>query len=466
MIWKNVLILACLLSPLFFVQVNEQHDVGDDYAQYLDQSRDFLENNQDKEIINPENVGPKYRSPFFSLTQVPLVAISEFYPRNHLYFQSAIIVLFSIALFVLFKSWKMEVWSALVLILISVYNGQFILLKAEIAPEFLFMLCCILAILFYEKKNFVLSAIFIGLAIATRSIGLTLFIGVIGHFAYYNRKDIKHLLLISCIPLLLWQGLNYLMFGSSSFSDVLWFESASSQNNFLFTVWDNIWYYKQVLSNFFFFDNIFLSIFLNTLLLLAFLFGIGIRLRQKVNLPEIFFILYLSTLLFYPYQKAGERFLLPIFPFILFYIYTSITWLVQAYKGDRKLIPFSLFFILIFSSRFTLSAVMADEKMGANTSSFIEIQSYVEKNTAPSASILSFKPWMIHYHLKRPAVGLNTTSTETSFKKIAHQYKPNYFLLCRNPAFQDLYKKQAVKWVPKSWTELYRNKDFILYKIR
>jgi hypothetical protein len=460
------ILLVILLIPLFFIQINEQHDVGDDYAQYLDQSRDFLEKDHGKEVMNLKDVGPKFRSPFFSLTQVPLIAIDEFSPTNHFYLQSAFIFIFAIALYILFLSWKMDVWSAILLTLITVYNGQFILLKGEIAPEFLFMLCSLLAILFYEKKNFLFCAIFLGFAIATRSIALTLFLGVIGHYACIKGKTLMPFIILTCIPLIIWQGLNYFMFGSTSISDVLWFESASSEQNIIVSIWDNFWFYKRTLSNFFPFDNTFLSTFLNTLLLVAFLFGIGIRLNRKIRLPEIFFFIYFITLLLYPYQKAGERFLLPLFPFILFYIYTSINWLVQAYKGDRRLIPFSLFFVLIFSSRFTTSATMTNEKLGANTPSFIELQSFIKENSIPSSSILSFKPWMMHYHLRRPAIGINTASTETDFKNCINQYKPDYFLLCRNPAFQDLYKKQAFDWVQGNWDEQYRNKDFILYRVK
>ena len=464
--WKYFLILSCLLSPLFLIQINHQHDVGDDYAQYLDQSRDFLENSQDKEVLNLEDVGPKYRSPFFSLTQVPLITINEFSPKNHLIFQSVIIFLSAIALYILFLSWKVDEWSAIVLTLLSVYNGQFILLKAEIAPEFLFILCVFLSLFFYKKKSFLWCAVFIGLTIATRSIGLTLFLAVFVHFIYKNRLTLLPLSILLCVPLIIWQGFNLLLFGTFSFSDVLWYDAASTGQNVLLTAWDNFWFYKEILSNFFPFQNPFLSVLLNTILLLAFLAGFGMKLKNKIGLREIFFLVYFITLLFYPYQKAGERFLLPLFPLTIYYIYITIKWLVEAYQGDRKLIPFSLFFILIFSSRFTISATTAEEKLGANTESFIEVQAFLKKNSSSSTSIMSFKPWLTHYHFKLPSVGINSATTKTEFNRVIKQYNPNLILICRNPAYQDLYKKEALDWIQNDWTELYRNKDFILYRIK
>ena len=66
--------LLFLLSPFIFININEKHDWGDDYAQYLDQSKDFIlqSNSKELEVLNYDVYCPNERGAGFSLLISPI----------------------------------------------------------------------------------------------------------------------------------------------------------------------------------------------------------------------------------------------------------------------------------------------------------------------------------------------------------------------------------------------------------
>lgn len=89
---KYEFLLTLLLLPLLFINISSFHDWGGDFAQYLDQTKDFISGKtKTKDVFNGEELCPNERAAGFSL----LLSIPYF-----LFGHNIKSLLFSVSIFV------------------------------------------------------------------------------------------------------------------------------------------------------------------------------------------------------------------------------------------------------------------------------------------------------------------------------------------------------------------------------
>jgi len=184
MIKKNLfkIALILLIFPLTFININQFHDWGGDFAQYLDQTKDFLSGTSsfELEIIDSENFTPAQRGAGFSIMLSPIYYLFGNNIRFFIFFISISLFLLGIVLFGVFNDKEIPVYSkfvSLLLVLTILYNYHFLRLKMEIMPVFPFMLILYSCLILYKKESqtsFWMFSLLPGLLISMKNIVLHL----------------------------------------------------------------------------------------------------------------------------------------------------------------------------------------------------------------------------------------------------------------------------------------------------
>ena len=130
----SILVLSILLFPVIFLNLSDYHNWGDDFAQYIDQARFFLNkrNNINTEVLNTENNVPIQRGEGFSLLISPIFLIFGLKIKYYLVYLSLFLILTGFLLFYYLKNYINNKALVLILVLIFVYNYNTINLKGEI----------------------------------------------------------------------------------------------------------------------------------------------------------------------------------------------------------------------------------------------------------------------------------------------------------------------------------------------
>ncbi|MDD5679707.1 MAG: glycosyltransferase family 39 protein [Candidatus Omnitrophica bacterium] len=142
------------------------------------------------------------------------------------------------------------------------------------------------------------------------------------------------------------------------------------------------------------------KIFLSVLFSALFISGFYRCVRKNAGIIELYIIIYIVMLMFWTYHD--ERFLLPIYPFLLGYLMIILRRpkLVLA----KKVIVSALFLALI-PANIVMARGLADRDTSPE-SSFFETMSWVKENTPPAAIILSCDPVAVYLYSQRKGATL------------------------------------------------------------
>src|ERR1039457_6844132 len=184
MVNKNLtpyIILFVLCLPLFFINIRNSHDWGDDFAQFIYQAKNLAQGNPQSEpcyldentnLSNPIYIG-------FSLILAP---VYYFYGINILAFSiliTSILFILCFALFAFYKKYFTNLISIL-LGLIFAYNPYTLNFKMEIMTDIPFALMMMLILLVYYRINqckyfnYFLLGILTGFLVSIRTVGVSI----------------------------------------------------------------------------------------------------------------------------------------------------------------------------------------------------------------------------------------------------------------------------------------------------
>jgi cytochrome c oxidase subunit 4 len=159
---------------------------------------------------------------------------------------------------------------------------------------------------------------------------------------------------------------------------------------------------------------------LSILCLAGFISKIALR---KLDIFDVFFIIYLATILRYP-AAGGPRYLFPILPMILAYLafllwticYNRWTTRLSASMPFHYLVPLVLWSAVIYNSYVLYNGRhFNDDEIGSPSAK--EMLQWVETATIPRDLLLAFKPRSIAYLSKRRTQWLPTSPSD--IEKIA-----------------------------------------------
>ncbi len=438
--WLWPLLIA---SGLFFINIRPYHDWGDDFAQYLQEAKNFaLEQpiEQSSYVFNPNfaRIGPKVYPPGFPLL-LSLLANEkgDVSILTAQYFITACCLVFGLfAYFLLLQGGIKRPW-ALATLFLLLYHPFLLQQKSEILSDIPFSAFFLAGIFMVQqaRKNlhFILAGLLAGLCIATRSIGWVLPLMAVFTFVVQlvKRQPDYKLLLFSLVSagsgallnftsgyypgeehgysLLFTEGAGFLETLNANFETYLeGFE----------TIWvlygNNRW---QILL-------LVLQKAMLGLLLLGFLSSV----RQKPSFYTLAGLAYLGVLFIYPFT-GGFRFLLPLLP--LFFIWISKgTGLVRLNWITNRTTGIFIFTLLVLSYWPEFKTIKKLEKVPYASPQLPEAMAlYNWLDDIPDKDVVLFaKPRALAYYTGQSCVATEPEANQPSFKKDLDDFSVAYLI--------------------------------------
>jgi len=489
-----LIIIFCL--PLLFINVRNCHDWGDDFAQYIHQAQNIVKG------IAQSNTGYIYSSnnpvlgPPAYLVGFPLILAPAYFLFGNSIpaFLSLInICLIILAVFIFrFYSKYFSVKTSLLLVLIFVYNPWLLRFKAEIMSEIPFTLLMFIALEIFHKvwgNKSVLQQIFLGILIgflmSVRPVGAVFILAITGiifksfifNFKQGKKSDAWHLMFYNSISvfaaLLFFIFLNKIVFhipsgAVSSYSHIYKFKSL------MIIIANNMAYYFDSLRLFFATENYFLkfmAVFTQSAFLVFAVVGWIKRTLLKPAFTELLVVLFALVILLYPYTAAGLRFLMPIFPFLLYYAaLTAKDLLIPLNLKYKNAVVLLIGISVLFQYRGSVvNLINENDKIvwGPQHPQAIEAFSCI-KNNLPGDAVIEFeKPRALSLYTGRKGFHVNTTLSLDSIKRDLEDAGVSYILEIQEPI--EKYVKNNLKLFIEGDSSqvkiIWSNDKFKLYKL-
>lgn len=484
-------ILVILLLPLFYINVKDTLDWGDDFAQYFIQARNILEGRPqtDNGLVFDQQTG-EYALQAYPVG-FPLILATAWKLFGSSILVSSLVMAFfffgfGIVSFFYFRKYFPDVISIL-LVLIIIYNPFTIASKREVLSDVPFSFLMLTGVLFFlsEKKSiihFVITGIIWGLALSVRGIGACLFLALafvfIQKLSWYFLKvidstEIKLFLKKSLVIVLAAMGfyflLNALLFPIPSGNILGFYADALEGQDYWKWMLLNLNYYYEVFLNFFStmggsFES--LSTATKYFLVLLFIPGLVIVFTRKPAFDDWLFLVYIFILFIYPYLGGGFRFLMPVLPFILKYIFIAIDRLLKLARIKSPL-P-SIVFLLVILVQYIPGNIdqvksMNREEEGPNEIPAVRTFNFIH-DLPGDAVVVFLKPRALSYYSGRKAAYVARNISVDQLPELFRRINAHYFLICnRNEEVNDVLLKSFVAANREKLKLIWQNVHFELY---
>ena len=312
---------------------------GDDYAQYMHQSKNIIEFKPQNETgLKNTQYAAYWGNPAYTSIGFPLILSPVYFFGGQKIIHFSIYISFFLFLtgillyFYYLKIFKNPILS-LILVFIFTFNPYVVNFKNNILSEIPFILFILLTFYFYKfsfknKISFVfLTSFLIGFTVTIRPAGASLILATLIYPLFLmvfkkNNKNIKSLFLIPILSILFYLIITKLIFKipqDTYFQGSILLQKIFLPNTYL-TILNNLFStFREVLPHFKF---TLLNTIVYKITLISIFFGYLIKIIKKIELPEIFVIIYILMLLYLNTGTSqGFRYLLPLFPFFIEYIY-------------------------------------------------------------------------------------------------------------------------------------------------
>lgn len=411
--WKMDLLVLLASLPLFLFHMPDQ-DWGDDAFQYLLQSERVFAQTPNLQVHGLENYGPEEKGLGFSLLLGAL-------PRKDLKDPAYVLVFFLIlAAWCFFRVLQRHFawfWS-LLLTLVFLYAAPLLHFRGQILPEYPFLFVVMLmALLLHSsrRQDLWLLPVLCGLAIALKSIGWVLYVAGISYFVWLwlvqRSRPVKHgflgLLAIVVVPILVVSVVHWIMGRYQPFAGGLWYGNVVVSGGL--DLFANLQYYWRIFHELFERE---LPMWANTAIKVMAIGGVfsGFlgRIRKGLGLLEWSVLIYIIALLLYPDRNSGLRFLLPLWPVVLFYFLSGCKSLVGYWPITKRLVP-GLLLVLLFSNLVNwCMMIQPNEVEGPNSDAAKQMFSYIRKELPDNALVGCSKPWAVLWYGRRSSFVLGT----------------------------------------------------------
>jgi hypothetical protein len=485
------LLYIALFIPLFLLNIKDSHDWGDDFAQYIHQASNISKGQSQFAtgyIFNPDHafIGPPVYSVGFPLLLSPVVTL---FGNNILafnYFNTALLLIIGVLMILFLKSSLGEL-IAILLSLIIIYNPWTINFKCEILSDIPFTLFLLLGVLLYsrikEKENGYLLSILVGIIISLliliKSIGLVFLVAIAldngNRIIALLRKNLTHevksiiynSLIIGGTSFFIYFIVNNLIFCENG-GTIRYFNDLYSHSGLYETILHNLRYYIENFQVFFHPKMIlwdFIALIIKAFALVMFILGFTNEMLKKVSFLELLIISYILTICAFPNSTQGFRYLLPIIPFIMYYIVWGIRSIHLTRTFNTNLIAIALAFICLLTYKSELLQIIKDKNailQGPQESEAIEVFKYIKTNTLKTDTIVFIKPRALALYTNRRSFANHPLQDSASIAAKFKQLRPHLFLLMSdidNPAL-NLYIKSNFSQMKLR----FKNKVFELYE--
>ena len=423
-----ILLISALLGSSMFTR---GHLWGDDFAAYIMQAKSILAGTMNEFVIantftvtqSSEQIGPAAYPWGFPLMLVPVYALIGF-SLLALKLPGLIAYLAFLLVFFFLTKRRFTLTESLLAVSLFAFNPELLRFLDNILSDIPFLFLSTLTLLIADlyvretgqKRRLILAAV-IGVAIFAaffvRTQGLILLASLLlfqGIRFLKDGKEERSILVETLLTVatfgVLW-GISSLIFpgGQSSY---LALYSGFSTKLFL----NNIVYYAEIFRWFFMTlpgENLVFWIFV------AFCFiGLVARFRDDL-LFVLYAILYLIVLWSWP-ERQGYRFIFPLLPIFVYFVFHGIRTLLGWMRTDAKPISrkITYAFLFLMTVSFAVNAgnnayinLRADREInGPFDPLSLETYDFIKSETPPDSVIVFFKPRAMHLMTDRNALAL------------------------------------------------------------
>ncbi len=415
-LYEAALILLCLF-PLVFFRVNNFHDWGDDFAQYLLQSKFLAGLIQQMPVADLAGYGPSVKGILFSVLLIPVT----FFESQTLLAGKTFISLTLIAsgLFT-YRYFRISfgIVPSLLVTLFFAYNIHVIRLKDQILPDLLFTGIIMLILHEYSKRDLKKLPIMILLVLLTyglRSAALAVILAMMvsewpAKWSMTHPGYRKKMVLLAVSGMVVIHAAEYLT--GSVDTTVAWYTAITLSQLSFATLADN-WhaYYDAFCILFEQEIPAFWNLVLRWMIITGFLAGYLIRFFNQRGMAEYFLLFYVSMLVVYPYPGEPVRFLVPLIPLILFYLLSCVSMITKTPQ-------FSVVVALLITISQVKTSWIEMNKVpvyatAAKPATLMFEQ--VRTQTLHSDTLATAKPWAMAYFTGRKTVHLSSEKALAGF---------------------------------------------------
>ncbi len=464
------------VGVFFSATIREGHVWGDDFSLYILHARNIAEGinyQQTGYIYNPTwaMVGPYTYPPVFPLLLSP---IYKFSGLNLTVMKMEIVVIFLLSLITLFLAFRKYLpWPYLVALLaITGFNPYIWQFKDNIVSDLPFLLLVYFGLFLinrvYEADrpgrwltfDALLISFTIYLAYGARSMGLVLLLCLLAYDLIKNRRPTAFAIKVAVLTGAFVTLQSVFLHSERAYADSLEISLSAAISH--------TWEYASELSGLLAGEShkaLRLALFVATSGLA--LIGYFTRIRQQITYFELFPVLYLIPLLVLT-MPADARYLLPIMPLYLFYVFLGIQ--AVSRNKERESLVF-LTMLLVILATYAAQYARLDygpirEGIGKNETQ--QLFDYVRKETSETDVFVFRKPRAFALFTGRKAAALHRDPDDQALWKYLRQIKATYLVLGPKQLEPDdqEFVYGFIARHQNRLQETYINDDFRVYRIR
>jgi hypothetical protein len=490
---KNFGLIAVILCciPVFFLNMKDSHDWGDDFAQYLLQARNILEHRpQTDNGLVFDSSTPDYALRAYPVGFPLMLAAVETVAGNKIisfsYFISGMLLCLCILSFIYYRKYHSAL-TAFFLVLIFLYNPFTISFKAEILSDipFSFLLLLLTFIYLHMKRNYLTAlgaGVLAGLLISTRGIGIAFIIAMVLFAArecylLYRQKQKQPAFRVGTYTLIvlvtgysIYHLLNEILFPIGTKNFVGFYSEVFSLHHLYDSVLRNLEYNIEVFKAFFepnAKDWQFASKISKSLAFTFTFIGIINSCLKRLRFEDILVITYVCVILVYPYSNGGFRFIIPLVPFLFYYTVEGIKCVQFHFSVNRKWLATVCGVTVLLLYIPSLADIVKYRKQdfcGPQLSGSREMISIIKENVPDSGVIVFKKPRIIPLYANKKAAYISNDMTAPWMYESFKRMNAHYFLV--STQCSDIIDSRLEDFIEKYKSEMkviWQNNHFILY---
>lgn len=472
-ITKLFVLISILIVGVFYgFTLREGHPWGGDFSQYIHHAKNIAEGKSYHEtgyIYNSQysTLGPETFPPVFPFILVPSYC---WFGLNLTAMKFPAILFFLLSLWCIYLSFREELSFPYLIVLLNVlgFHPYFWEFKDEILSDLPF-LCFVYFGVFLIQKAYRAApqsqnvyAFYLGLTIylayGTRSLGLILLASLVVYDVIRFRRVSAFVTMTSLVAgiLIVLQG----VFFHNDRSYIDQFMQIDLQSNF-----HNALSYIKRFS--LFWDNSYSHIARH--LLFTATAGVALlayvsRVKKALGILEIFSFFYIAAIIIFPFGQM--RYLIPIFPLSLFYLFWGIQYLHHALKktaAAKWSFAILIFFLFVSYAGQYSKMNYGPISEGVAIKESIELFEYIKNHTDEEDVFFFRKPRVLALFTERKASYYHQPQTDEELWDFFQKIGVAYLVIA--PALDTPQIFSFVERYRRAFEPVYSNADFYVYKM-
>ena len=477
----TALLLLTLAAPAF-INVRYDHDWGDDFAMYILEARQIalgLPLSDLGFVYDPVSSwgGPPAYPVGFPLMLAPVYYFFGLSFRHFHYLTSAFAAAFSMLTFLYLRGKTESLSGAYALAAMLAFNPLLIDFKNTVLSDLLFAVLVLLVVLAAERRRPYLAGLALGYAFLTRTAAVALAAGIIADVLYRcirkprleesTKSVLTHASITAIVAVVFYLSIGafYRTPAGSDSGYLNLFQQVTSVRELV-----HINFNHYLAASRFFIPGVqsaFSSRAIWVLLVGCAVTGYLSKLRMGPHLPEFFVLTYLGMVLLYP-SWQGFRFLLPIIPMMLCYVYFGISKVAVLFGRKVRYVPILAVLLIGWLFYPFLMELQRNHRQpieGPMLPEAQEVYREIQRSTPSDAVFFAEKPRALVLFTGRKAAFEVLSLPPEAFRDFVKQKNIHYELvdLASGPAGVAEHKKQIPPDIKS--TDWWSNARFLILKL-